>query len=479
MEFNYHIDISPNSLRDIAYGNGMWIAVGLNATILKSADAENWEVQIIHEIENRNFNSVTYSNGKWVIGGDRVVTSTDGKEWFVFDRLQDPRSTRTIKNLNNRWFIGGTQDIYISDDGLNWTEVRYPGVNRVIVDFEYGNGKIIAVGGNNSYSLMLISEDNGKSWSNITSETGIEDYNRPWVRKIKYNNGLWVVVAGNVIGYSEDGYNWKFKEYNSSGHVTYEDVDFNNGKWVAAGNRSTIAISDNGKEWSVIQFNDKRWSLRNIEYLNSEKMWMVHTSNNDVSHYLISNDGENWFIKKHDIEKINVDDFRLQSSYFAKNTWIGISRTNIAVYSIPNYVLIKKNNDLYSYKNGWIYLENNKELKYHFEENSIKDSDVPNITSSDWQEVADEEGNVNILMYSNEKNDYEIEANIEETPLIDLLDDEFEILTWTEEENTSEETEVEEISFSSGEIIDQGKVFRCSLNTENYEHGIKGVETNE
>ena len=79
------------SLSSVAYGNGLFVVVGLNGTILTSSNGISWT--------NRNSKTkvilyeVTYGNGLFIAVGEQgiILSSEDGRNW---------RKTITRKTAN-------------------------------------------------------------------------------------------------------------------------------------------------------------------------------------------------------------------------------------------------------------------------------------------------------------------------------------------------------------------------------------------
>lgn len=75
-------------LKDVAYGNGMFLAVGQEGwndpgVIYRSCDGKNWEEITPYNMNRDAFNSITYDGSKFIVAGDydRIITTTDGENW--------------------------------------------------------------------------------------------------------------------------------------------------------------------------------------------------------------------------------------------------------------------------------------------------------------------------------------------------------------------------------------------------------------
>lgn len=122
-----------SSLYDIAYGDGVYVAVGSDGTILSSTDLHKWD--------NRSAN-IEYRGGSSNSPND-ICSIAYGNGIFVA-------------------IIEGTLDnpILTSPDGINWTR-RTVWNNRDLCSVTYGNGKFIAVG----LQDIIMESIDGINWS--------------------------------------------------------------------------------------------------------------------------------------------------------------------------------------------------------------------------------------------------------------------------------------------------------------------------
>jgi hypothetical protein len=97
---------TSNDLYGVTYGNGLFVAVGEEGTILTSRDGVNWTPRASGT--DNSLEGVTYGNGLFVAVGEE-----------------------------------GT--ILTSRDGVNWTE-RISGTSNDLYGVTYGNGLFVAVG---------------------------------------------------------------------------------------------------------------------------------------------------------------------------------------------------------------------------------------------------------------------------------------------------------------------------------------------
>ena len=142
--------------RDIAYGNGKFIAVGDPGSCLSSTDGVNWTVVTTAPITDF-LTSIAYGNGKFVaIKKDSAVAaySVDGINW-IQTTLPVSSAWSSITYGSGRFVIvGDTDKVVYSTDGINWivatkhTSNTYRGV-------AYGNGKFVSIGANCADSAFV------------------------------------------------------------------------------------------------------------------------------------------------------------------------------------------------------------------------------------------------------------------------------------------------------------------------------------
>jgi len=244
-------------LYGVAYGNGTFVAVGLNSTILTSPDGVNWTQRTSGTSDVLLLKDVTYGNGLFVAVGDygALLTSSDGVTWT---RLWTSESERNywrdywLKGLTygNGLFVavtyysGGGGPILTSPDGVNWTP-RTSGTRNVLYNVTYGNGLFVAVG---DYGTILTSPD-GVTWTQRASGTSYS------LRGVTYGNGLFVAVGDyDTILTSPDGVSWTPQRTPRTGSIFYlYNVTYGNGLFVAVGGTGDILTSSDGVTWTGLR----------------------------------------------------------------------------------------------------------------------------------------------------------------------------------------------------------------------------------
>jgi hypothetical protein len=184
---NWKIVFNGKGTEDLyvaVYGNGMWIVIGENGTIIRSKDLVNWEVipkknsircgyfangvfmfgcvngNILKSKDGITFEKVfnanktairgmTYGNGKWLAGGRTICISDDGVKWEMVKDLREEGIKDQIYctgTAPDTFIVAGEHGlVYNSSDGKNWFK-RDSGTRRFITGLAYGNNTLVGVG---------------------------------------------------------------------------------------------------------------------------------------------------------------------------------------------------------------------------------------------------------------------------------------------------------------------------------------------
>ncbi|MDF7823119.1 PKD domain-containing protein [Pontiellaceae bacterium B12227] len=201
-----HGSSSNIRLLDVAYGDGVYIAVGENGSIVRSTDAINWNPVVSGT--TTNLTGVSYGDGSFVAvgahfggGPANVLTSSDGLLWTNRSSgvdLDNWQGLWDIEYLNDRFLAGGwyAKIMHSLDQGQTFT-TSMTGNGLIIPAFAYGDGTYFAAGHEKVYSgswmtfdINLISLD-GESWTALT--TASQDDRNAAV----FFNGTFITVGDN------------------------------------------------------------------------------------------------------------------------------------------------------------------------------------------------------------------------------------------------------------------------------------------
>lgn len=228
---------TDQNLLGVGYGNGLFVAVGANGTILTSADGATWTSRPSGTAEA--LYDAAYANGTYVVVGQSgtILTSSDGTTWTQ-------RTTNTLAMIsgvaygNGRFVaVADSGGILTSPDGVTWTN-QVSGTTEQLVDVAYGNGTFVAAGANGA---NLTSSD-GVTWADHSSGT-------TYATGVTFGNGLFAKVT--IQGYtavSSDGVSWT--EVTSASSFLYS-VAYTSGQFVAVGKSGTLMTYSSGASWTT------------------------------------------------------------------------------------------------------------------------------------------------------------------------------------------------------------------------------------
>ena len=221
---------TTNRFNDVAFGNGLFAAVGENANIQTSADGTNWVNAFSHTA--KTLNGIAYGGGRFVAIGTAgfFVQSTDGVAWTENSAGSD--TYRGLTYANGQFVaVGESGAIGTSTNGTAWT-ARTSGVNKWLNSVAYGNGTYVAVG----FEGTVLRSGDGISWATAPSFT-----NRS-LTHITFGNGQFVAVSSfGTIYTSPDGTTWTARTANVSNNL--QGITHGNGLFVAVGDEATITTS--------------------------------------------------------------------------------------------------------------------------------------------------------------------------------------------------------------------------------------------
>lgn len=250
---------SPGStnLQSIAYGgDGKFVAVGGTAYIYTEDFGVTWNNGVI---ANLSFITVCYGNGMWVAGPTASLAyySTDGINWNQSNTTQVTfTASGSYFNPDNNtfYFVGtgvsaGSGVMFTSTDAINF-QMYYPaqGYNYIFRSITYGNSRYVMVGN----SGMSFSTD-GTTWMYFSPNniTGI-------IYEIIFDGTKFILVGEVGIATSTDGITWTIVQ--ESGGTTYRAIVLGD-RYLAFGLNVTIAFSTDGTTWQVNSIYDNWYDI--------------------------------------------------------------------------------------------------------------------------------------------------------------------------------------------------------------------------
>lgn len=217
-------DHTPDLLRAVGWGDGVFIAVGgdANSMVMRSVDGERWE-EDLHPSGGQWKGGVAYGDGRWVaVGGvGTVIHSDDNGSTWVDHEERLPSAGRFVTHADGRFVaVGDNGMIAVSIDGETWDDRTQDGAQ--LGSAAYGLGTWVAAGrrwNGSGFDASCVRSTDTETWTPCPFEG---EYVRPFFA----NDRLFVVLdSGYVV--SEDGENWAFVDQDIPAAIDYAD-----GLWV-------------------------------------------------------------------------------------------------------------------------------------------------------------------------------------------------------------------------------------------------------
>lgn len=166
------------SFRGIAYGNGLYVAVGQDQTIVTSTDLVTWTSR--RSVAGTTLIFVKYINGIFIAGGENGLLVT-------------------------------------SSDGMSWSQ-KTTGTTRSLYDATHGNGVYVVVG---FYGTVLSSSDSNTWTARPVTIAGSASSMLFDCYNVAFNAGIFCIApyggANNEVYCSTDGATWSGYRVSSLG----------------------------------------------------------------------------------------------------------------------------------------------------------------------------------------------------------------------------------------------------------------------
>lgn len=206
---------SKVSITGAAYGDEMWVVVGEKGFIASSPDGQRWTRRSARI--DRDFNRVTFSNGRFIAVCKAPNTGAGAKIWVS----------------DNRGASWAARNTDVSGDAIS------VGLHDVAGD---GKGNLIAVGG---FGNMTRSFDNGQTWHRVTPSPTFSS-----LYGVAYGDGVWMAGSlGSIIRSTNGGASWTTVTTSRG----IRSVAYGNKRWMAADRGSNKLIwSIDGLTWTDV-----------------------------------------------------------------------------------------------------------------------------------------------------------------------------------------------------------------------------------
>lgn len=195
---------------------------------------------------------LTYGNNFYLLGmpgyyPTSLQASTNATNWII-RTTGIPSYTRSVKYLNNLYFVGTDGGIGVSTDTIVWT-ARTSGINREIKSFSYGNGVYVATPTQVYSTPPIISSTDTIVWVIRTVNVGSD------LRIVNFGNNLFFGAGTNFIVTSTNAIVWTLRTspFSSStelnGSYMYSSLYANNLYIVSS--TFCIAVSTDAIVWTA------------------------------------------------------------------------------------------------------------------------------------------------------------------------------------------------------------------------------------
>jgi hypothetical protein len=253
--------LAKRSWSGMCYGNGTFVMMdSANATTvcITSTDGYNWVERTVPTTGYGGYTDVAYGNGVFVaVGSDgKALTSTNGISWTQRTIFAGSNFSPIRLVFGNGVFVAvgiwssTQQNIAVSTNGITWVDKTFTA--DLISSLAFGNGRFVAIGGQPGISNSVLTSPDGYTWSTVVT-TGEGGNN--W-SDITYGNGIFVAVEGSSAASSRsrtstDGVTWTMTQMPTSDY--WCGISYGNGVFVAIENRRGMSVvSTDGVTWQPV-----------------------------------------------------------------------------------------------------------------------------------------------------------------------------------------------------------------------------------
>ena len=265
-----NLNVGYSQLRSVAFGNNLFVAVGIGANIFTSPDGINWS----EKYDSASFNSVTFGNNLFVAVANYGVikTSTDGITWTRRVSAESNADLNEVIYANNMFVaVGEKENILTSPDGITWTKV-FSGTSK-LNSVTFGNNLFVAVGGSEP-----VTSTDGITWTKQASSS----LNRVSNKIIFGNNTFVALKQGGYYSVSTDGINWT-ESGELTAEVTKAAIFANNMFFAVSASGGKSFLSVDGINW-IDQGTSFDATVSGLTYANDK---FVAVGDYNIVHFLI------------------------------------------------------------------------------------------------------------------------------------------------------------------------------------------------
>jgi hypothetical protein len=240
------LSFPPTYFSSVAYGNGIFVAVGGDGTIVRSLDGAEWKVSESGSLAY--LRSVCYTDqGLFIVVGDSatILVSADGVAWSRRD-LNFDRFTHlygVCSGSNRVVAVGRDGNVAYTDNGFRWSAyTRVLPLSTTFYNVYSGNGIFLAAGDNGRLAMT----QDGLTWTDVT-----ENVPTKLVALLFAKNAFYALGENGNLLISTNGIAWESLATNFRGSPSA--WTYGNETFVVVSDDLTILTSESGTNWEIQQ----------------------------------------------------------------------------------------------------------------------------------------------------------------------------------------------------------------------------------
>jgi hypothetical protein len=231
------------SIQGVAFIDNRFIAAGTYGSIQSSPDGTNWTAHF------RNAGAfavqrVAFLNGHYIAVGDQggIMTSPDGTHW-TNRPVQASSSLRAVAYGEGQYLAGGSAAVVTSTNGIDWAP---NGSGFGLNGLAFGRGLFVTVtDGSAGQPSSIRTSLEGTNWLLRTNLAGVTFLD------VTFARGLFVAVGSDSrILTSENALHWVQRSVGQNIFETFRAATYGHGRFYALGSISRLAFSEDGTNWS-------------------------------------------------------------------------------------------------------------------------------------------------------------------------------------------------------------------------------------
>lgn len=255
-----HPVLTWRNLESVAWGRGLFVAVGEEGEIVSSPDGQKWERAVSGT--RAALYHVAEHDGLWVAVGDTgtLLTSPDGRAW-IKRATGSRKPIHGVTRCGSRWVATGEDVSLTSADGVAWTPdsmlVRLFGGIDLVEEAPVWSGSRVVVRSRNGEAMA---SSNGSDWKQGYQMEAGRPARLAISSSILWDGRRFVGISRGESLASEDGIIWS-RQGNKAAAWPVTPVIRTGGRYVAADAEGTglpstvigwVSLSLDGMAWNAV-----------------------------------------------------------------------------------------------------------------------------------------------------------------------------------------------------------------------------------